>query len=545
MSSQISNTNTQNMATVYYLGGIKNDLSNQWNSLLNISNLSSACVNADLKIDNNSYYAGGNIMPDTNPINDLILIADGSTGFSVGDLVLFNLNDATTATYIVAEVDSDGKVEKLLFVSGDSSNIQGTTSTDGGVVLSAENHQPVANTSPLDWDTSSASGYQNGDYVQLSQDNSGSSGAVLQISAVDASTGAVTAATVDTNNAGSGYEEGMVIFGTSTTGRGAAFVVQTLEDSGTGSIATVSVLTGSAGWGYSENEQVTIVPADGQAAIYAIYINDSVYSFIQIYGGLNYNKSNTITVQTNGAGTGIDTVSFDTDSSIVSLGDSNANIGLASYAAQYWAGEVNDELRIVNGASTSNSYVNSLDTGDTNTPSALEKAIEYWQYGINDCLQSLMLSMSGTSPSIYDTAGGSITIDTELSSASVAPYMFNAANDQTQVGIMMKNKALADYGDFLQNQARAWNMLLANLTYGPTTMFNINNVAPFITQLNNLGNAINAFSNELDIVYVQIRSGTYSVANNAANLQQSYNSVVTQVSDTASALTTLREALTK
>ena len=542
MSSQISNTNTQNMATVYYLGGIKNDLSNQWNSLLNISNLSSACVNADLKIDNNSYYAGGNIMPDTNPINDQI--SDGGSGFSVGDLVTFNLNDASTATYIVAEVDTNGTVERLLFVSGDSSNIQGTTSNEG-VVLQSENYQPVGNTSPLVWDTSSASGYQNGDYVQLSQDNSGSSGAVLQISTVDASTGAVTAATVDTSNAGSGYEVGMVIFGTSTTGRGAAFVVETLDDSSTGSIATVSVLTGSAGWGYSENEQVTIVPADGQAAIYAIYINDSVYSFIQIYGGLNYNRSNAITVQTNGAGTGIDTVSFDTDTSIVSLGDSNANIGFASYAGQYWAGEVNDELRIVNGASTSNSYVNSLNTGDTNTSSALENAIEYWGYGINDCLQSLMLSMSGTSPNIYDTAGGNITIDTELSSASVAPYMFNAANDQTQVGIMMKNKALADYGDFLQNQARAWNMLLANLTYGPTTMFNINNVAPFITQLNNLGNAINAFSNELDIVYVQIRSGTYSVSNNAANLQASYNSVVSQVSTTAVALNALRVALTE
>ena len=377
-------SNKQDMATVYYLGGLKNDLSNLWNSLLNITNLANACVSANENIDNYELPASGNIHS------------------------------------IDWSVDSNADL----------------------------------------------SGFVVSDYIQLSQ---------------------------------------------ATGGQGAIYYVDTVD-----------------------------------------YILNTI-SFTQVYGGLNYivtdtNDTNdetngTVTVQTNGRG--------NTDAleiSITGVGLIDVNINLATEAASFRADEVVEKLRYVNGASTSSDYVATLQ--DTKE---LDKATTGWKYGIENCLQSLMLSMTDTEPYYYDSdlnatkiiidPGDSNNPEYKLSSASVAPYMFNAAGSTTQVGIMMKNKALGDYGDFLQNNARAWNMLLANLTYGPTTMFNINNVSPFINQMSTLSNSINAFCNELDILYVQVRSGTYSVATNASNLQTAYQQIVTEVELTVTALNTLRTAL--
>ena len=524
-------SNTQNMATVYYLGGIKNDLSNQWNSLLNIQNLASACSEADKKIVNDEFYAGGNILRES---NSDVTIDDAGSGNAVGDLLTLQ-TDGDDAYYIVQSVDEDGGIESLLLVSGTEddtidSNANQTTSGSGSFTISGI---VSPNNSGISYTSENLSGFATGDYVQLTGSNTGS-GAQITVTAVD-SDGGITGQSVTAG--GTGYSVGDIIHGDSdASGKFAVFTVDTV-DSTTGEIQTVN--TTHVGVGYSANEIITLRETGGQAAIYSVHvysINGTTHTFLrQVYGGLDFNVSDTITVQTNGDGN-----PSDLSVSVTSVESNDVNIGSASYYANYWAGEISDSLRLVNGASTSVAYVSSLaDNG------ALANAITNWSYGIRDCLQSLMLSMTDTSPSIYDKTGTQLTLNTTLSSASVAPYMFNAADDQTQVGIMMKNKALGDYGDFLQNQARAWNMLLANLTYGPTTMFNINSVNPFISQLNNLGNAINAFCNELDIVYVQIRSGTYSVANNAANLQQSYNSVVSEVSGTASELNTLREALTK
>lgn len=365
-------SNKQDMATVYYLGGLKNDLSNLWNSVLNIQNLANACSGADAKIENNAEDASGNI----------------------------HTIDVT--------VDTNGDL----------------------------------------------SGFVVNDYIQLTQ-SAGGQGAIYYVDAVDD-------------------------------------VAKTI-------------------------------------------------SFTQKYGGLNYTVDTTpVTVQTNGSG---DVSAFSI--TVTAVGSTNVNISAATTAANYWATEAVEKLREVNGASTSVEYVTTLQDA-----ASLENATDYWDYGIKDCLQSLMLSMTDTEPSIIDSDGNTQEIlrsdgvtKEQLSSASVAPYMFNAANDQTQVGIMMKNKALGDYGDFLQNNARAWNMLLANLKYGPTTMFNINEVSKFINAISDLANSINAFCNELDILYVQVRSGTYSTQSNAASLQAAYVSILTNVTNTKTVLNTLRGLL--
>jgi len=521
-------SNTQNMATVYYLGGIKNDLSNQWNSLLNIQNLASACLNADRKIQNDEFYAGGNILRETNNVT----IDTAGSGYAVGDLIEATTNN-DDAYYIVQEVDSDGGVERLLLVQGtEGDTITGVSGGSGEDLAISGDVAP--NTDGITYDSTAPSGFISGDYIQLTGTRGGT-GAIVTVDSVD-TLGTVTGASVaETNDQGSNYEIGDYLYGSSDgSGRFAVFQVST-TDSANGGVTGVTVISG--GIGYSAGEEITIRDTEGQAAIYSVHVhtiaNVTHTILVQVYGGLDYSVSDTVTVQTNGDGD-TSTLAITIDA----VGDTNVNIGLASYFGNYWAGETSDQLRVVNGASTSSAYVTSLENGNS-----LDTAITNWEYGIKDCLQSLMLSMSDTIPDIYDRNGTQETITTPLSSASVAPYMFNAADDQTQVGIMMKNKALGDYGDFLQNQARAWNMLLANLTYGPTTMFNINSVNPFIVQLNALGNSINAFCNELDIVYVQIRSGTYSVANNAAGLQAAYATVLAAVDATGQSLNTLRQAL--
>ena len=378
----MSNTsNKQNMATVYYLGGLKNNLSNLWNSLLNIQNLANACTNANANIENYDQPANGNIQA-------IDVVVDTS-----GDLSGFAVND----------------------------------------------------------------------YIQLTQSSTGGQGAIYSVEAVDD--------------------------------------------------------------------------------------NAKTISFTQIYSGLNYEvDTNPVTVQTNGSG---DTTALTI--TVTQINNStDVNIVAATDAGIYWANETVEKLRIVNGASTSTEYVNTLYDSDTSISNSgsLENAITYWSYGLQDCLMSLMLSMTDTEASIIDSNGDTVQMfgeDTNtplsLSSASVAPYMFNAASSQTQVGIMMKNKALGDYGEFLQNNARAWNMLLANLTYGPTTMFNINNVQSFIDQISTLSSDINAFCNELDILYVQVRSGTYSTQSNATNLQSAYKQIVTEINNTADTLNQLRTDL--
>ena len=377
--------NKQDMATVYYLGGLKNDLSNLWNSVLNIKNLASSCESADLNIENAAKYAGGNILEYSFTLD---------TNYDINDIVT-NIDDIK------------------------------------------------------------------GDYIQISQ---------------------------------------------ALGGQGAIFAIDSIDT------------------------------------------NNNTLTLTQIYGGLNYYESSDtnydsnellVTIQTNGT---LDLTNFTFE--IITVGTTDINIARATLLGKYWAEETVKYLRKVNGASTSGTYVQQLRENQ-----ALDIATTNWTYGLKDCLQSLMLSMTDTEPDIYDESGTQVKVvdDTSLdaypyrlSSASVAPYMFNAADGRTQVGIMMKVKALADYADFLQNNARAWNMLLANLTYGPTTMFNVNEVSKFIDAITILSNRINAFCSEIDILYVQVRSGTYSVQTNSALLQVSYCLVRDAVDSTETVLNALR-----
>ena len=578
-------SNIQKYGVVYQQAGLKNNLSLQWNGQLGLTNLASAMSSADRKVENYEIVASGNLNGATNDI----IITDGGSGFALGDEVNIGTSSGAAA-YIVVQVDDNGGITKLVKKTGDATNaaIDVSNSVDvaqkdivvwdgsayqqifatgdtietgsantitgsgsGATVLAVDQNGDTISTADdnagsIDFPTTGLSGYTNGDYIQVTGTNPGS-GAVLTAPA-DANGQLTNSFSID--NAGTNYNEGSAYVWGESSDQGFGALIQCSFNS-SGELTSVDGLP-LTGYNYTPSANVTITVSDlgGQAAIF-MYVSDNdgnVY-WPCVYDGLNYNTNDTVVIQSNVPDA--TDLNDDTNLAISSVGTVNVNIAMASYFANEYADEIAVELRKVNGASTSASYITTLETGG-----ALERANYFWRWGLLDCLQSLMLSMTSTQPRVFDPNGTvidtndtnleisqGIQMDTTLSSASIAPYMFNAADDQTQVGIMMKNKALADYGEYLQNNARSWYMLLANLTYGPTTMFNINVVSKYVDSLNALGNSINGFTNELDITYIQIRGGTYSVSNNADQLQASYDAVKAAIEVCFNELNTLREAL--
>lgn len=577
-------SNIQKYGVVYQQAGLKNNLSLQWNGQLGLTNLASAMSSADRKVENYEIVASGNLSGATNDI----IITDGGSGFALGDEVTVGTDSGTAAVFVVVQVDDNGGITQLLKKTGDTTNAAITVSNSvdvaqkdivvwdgsayqqifatgdtietglvspvtgsgsGATVLAVdENGDAIStaddNAGSIEFQTTGLSGYTNGDYIQVTGTNPGS-GATLTTTA-DAN-GQLTNSFSTTP--GSNYNDGSAyVWGESSDQGFGALIQCTFSGGGLQSVDGLPL----AGYNYTPSSSVTITLSDlgGQAAIF-MYVSDgdgNVY-WPCVYGGLNYNINDTLTIQSNVPDA--TDLNDDTNLAITSVGTVDVNIAMASYFANEYADQIAVELRKVNGASTSASYITTLETGG-----ALERANYFWRWGLLDCLQSLMLSMTSTQPRVFDPNGTvidtndtnldisqGIQMNTTLSSASIAPYMFNAADDQTQVGIMMKNKALADYGEYLQNNARSWYMLLANLTYGPTTMFNINVVSKYVDSLNTLGNAINGFTNELDITYIQIRGGTYSVSNNADQLQASYDAVKAAIEVCFNELNTLRQAL--
>jgi hypothetical protein len=474
-----NSSNTQAMCTIFWNTNKSCEVDKYLDTVLGVKTLANSVTNVVDQISSAANSVAGNMIF-SNTINGTF---DGGSGYAVGDQISFT-TDGDDAHYVVIKVNDGGAIELLALlnsevvgttISGDASATSDTGSGSGFAFSDTSSTTTVAdNVSSVSLSVSTTDGYLAGDqlYIEASNDAEGLQFTLDTNSDMD-SDGVLTAGVLSCSidSAGTGYQVGQNIplIASSVSGGQLANIQVSNIDSTDGSVTELTVISG--GIGYSAGETICAQDSGGQAAVYSLYANpDDTDTLVPVlcYAGLNYDETDTLSVTTDGDGSGA-TVAWDSNNS--PYWDQNYNMTACAWFANYHATKADYYLNRFGRLATSVDYCEALNP-DTNNSLLVSNAANHAIWAWQNMMAAAMQCIPNYQISIVDTAGSSVTVDFCLSSISRSPIMLQVSDEETTSSLVELYALMEQQASFILVMTPSVKGVLVSNGKGVTAGFN-------------------------------------------------------------------------
>lgn len=475
-----NSSNTQAMCTIFWNTNKSCEVDKYLDTVLGVKTLANSVTNVVDQISSAANSIAGN-MVFSNTINGTF---DGGSGYAVGDQISFTTdNTSIDAHYVVTKVNDGGAIELLALlnteaadatISGDASATSDSGSGSGFAFSDTTLTTTVAdNVGSVSISVSTTDGYLAGDqlYIEASNLAEGLQFTLNSNTLMD-NNGVLTTGelTCDINSAGTGYVVGQNIplIASSVSGGQLANITVSAIDESDGSVTGLDVVSG--GIGYSDGETICAQDSGGQGAVYTLYANpDDTDTLVAIlcYAGLNYDETDTLSVTTDGDGSGA-TVAW--DSTNPPYWDQNYNMTACAWFANYHATKADYYLNKFGRLATSVDYCEAINP-DTNNSLLVSNAANHAIWAWQNMMAAAMQCIPNYQISIVDTEE-SVTVDFCLSSISRSPIMLQVSDEETTSSLVELYALMEQQASFILVMTPSVKGVLVSNGKGVTAGFN-------------------------------------------------------------------------